>query len=137
MQGALRPYVTAGVALVGASVIAASPVAPPVPDMKVSATPSVSAAMQLTATSNPLIAFSQLFGNTVTNATGLFEQFLATPAPILSQVLVNQGRTPSWFSRPRSRSACCFPTWWSRSEMICVRWERNWPTATSSARDRR
>jgi hypothetical protein len=91
MQGALRPYVTAGVALVGASVIAASPVAPPVPDIKVSATPSVSAAMQLTATSNPLIAFSQLFGNTVTNATGLFEQFLATPAPILSQVLVNQG----------------------------------------------
>ncbi|MGV0873349.1 hypothetical protein [Mycolicibacterium sp. XJ879] len=91
MQGAVRPYVTAGVALVGASVIAVSPVAPPVPDIKVAAAPSVSTAMQLTSTSNPLLAFSELFANTLTNTSGLFEQFAASPAPILQQVLINQG----------------------------------------------
>lgn len=91
MQGAVRPYVTAGVALVGASVIAVSPVAPPVPDIKVAAAPSVSTAMQLASTSNPLLAFSDLFTNTLTNTSGLFQQFAASPAPILQQVLINQG----------------------------------------------
>ncbi len=90
MQGAVRPYVTAGVALVGASVIAVSPVAPPVPDIKVAATPNMSTAMQLASTSNPLLALSQLVGNSLNSASGLFGQFAASPAPILSQVLVNQ-----------------------------------------------
>lgn len=90
MQGAVRPYVTAGVALVGASVIAVSPVAPPVPDLKVAAMPSASTAMQLTSASNPLAALSDLFGNTLASGSGLLEQFLESPAPILNQVLVNQ-----------------------------------------------
>jgi hypothetical protein len=43
MHSALRPYVTAGVALVGSSVIAVTPIAAPQPDIRV-ANPAVSLA---------------------------------------------------------------------------------------------
>ncbi|MGE2723213.1 hypothetical protein [Mycolicibacterium pulveris] len=109
MQRAVRPYMTAGVALVGASVIAVSPVAPPVPDIKVAAAPAVSSAMQLASATNPLIAFSELFSNTLTNASGLFEQFAASPAPILQQVLINQGANLALIANTAEQLAVLFP----------------------------
>lgn len=90
MQVAVRPYVTAGVALVGASVLAVSPVAPPVPEAKLPATSTISAASHLTAATNPIVALTELFNNTVGSASGLTEQFLASPAPILGQLVTNQ-----------------------------------------------
>ncbi|BBY82411.1 hypothetical protein H7I53_13060 [Mycolicibacterium pulveris] len=97
MQGAIRPYLTAGVALVGASVIAVSPVAPPVPDIKVGATPSVSSAMQLASATNPLAALGDLFGNTGNSLNGLVQQVAADPAPILAQLVINQGHALQYF----------------------------------------
>jgi hypothetical protein len=51
MQKAVRSYLTAGVGLAGASVIALSPVAPPLPDVQVPALPDVvhTRALQLAA----------------------------------------------------------------------------------------
>ncbi len=97
MQGAIRPYLTAGVALVGASVIAVSPVAPPVPDIKVAAAPSVSSAMQLASATNPLVALGDLFGNTGNSLNGLVQQVVADPAPILAQLVINQGHALQYF----------------------------------------
>ena len=48
MTAAVRPFVTAGVALVGASVIAVTPIAPPPPDIRVA-----NPAMRLTAAEVP------------------------------------------------------------------------------------
>jgi hypothetical protein len=89
MQATIRPYVTTGVALVGASVIAVSSVAPPVLDTKL-ATPPVVSSTQLTSATNPLEAFAALFENSLDNGGLLVEQFLDSPAPILGQIVTNQ-----------------------------------------------
>ncbi|MGV0835994.1 hypothetical protein [Mycolicibacterium thermoresistibile] len=92
MHARLRPYLTTGVALAGASVIAVAPsIAPLPPDITVQAAPAATAAaVDLAAVSNPLEALIQLFGNSAANTRGLFEAIAEAPAPILSQVLVNQ-----------------------------------------------
>ncbi|MGV0772546.1 hypothetical protein [Mycobacterium syngnathidarum] len=88
MQVAGHPYLAAGVALVGASAIAISPVAPPMPDITV---PAVSSAeVSLSAATDPIQAYMQLFTNTVTNVSTLIGDELADPAPILRQVIDNQ-----------------------------------------------
>ena len=68
MRLALRPYVTTGVALVGAAVIVASPVAPPPPDIQVAAPAVTTAKVQLAAD------FVTLFVDTATNLGLLFDQ---------------------------------------------------------------
>ncbi|MGV0745437.1 hypothetical protein [Mycolicibacterium sp. XJ870] len=88
MQAAARPYFAAGIALVGASAIAISPVAPPLPDIEVPAV--YSAAAELTASANPLEAYLALVTNTVTNVQATIGAELADPAPILLQVIANQ-----------------------------------------------
>ena len=86
MQTALRPYTTAGVALVGASVIAISPVAAPTAAIeKVRDT-----AVELSALVNPIEAFGPVFEATVADLQALGEVIGANPTPILSQILVNQ-----------------------------------------------
>lgn len=88
MQVAAHPYLAAGVALIGASAIAISPVAPPMPDITV---PAVSSAeVSLSAATDPIQAYVQLVTNTFTNASTLIGQELADPAPILRQVIDNQ-----------------------------------------------
>ncbi|HEX2214851.1 MAG TPA: hypothetical protein VHH12_15650 [Mycobacterium sp.] len=83
MQVAVRPYLTTGVALVGAGVIAVSPIAPPVPEIEVPAVHS--APVALTAT------YAELIDNTLSNlgfiGNDLFEEGIA---PILQQIAVNQ-----------------------------------------------
>jgi hypothetical protein len=86
MQAALRPYVTAGVALVGASAIAVSPV---------TATPAAveevhDAALELTALVNPIDAFRPVLEAAAANLQTLSEAIAANPAPILKQILTNQ-----------------------------------------------
>jgi hypothetical protein len=90
MHATIRPYITTGVALVGAGVIAVSTVAPPVLDTRLAAPPTIGAAAQLTSATNPLDAFAALFERSLENGGGLIEQFLDSPAPILGQVVTNQ-----------------------------------------------
>jgi hypothetical protein len=54
MHAAVRPYATAGVALVGASVIAVSPIVPPLPDVHVH-----NPAAQLAVLADPFHAYKQ------------------------------------------------------------------------------
>src|SRR5262245_12222553 len=82
MHTAVRNPLMAGVALAGASVIAVTPVAPPLPDIHVPAV--YSGPVQLTTT------YQELLDNTVANVQALVNEFLAAPAPILTQVLANQ-----------------------------------------------
>jgi hypothetical protein len=87
-QAATRYYLTAGVALVGASVIAVSPMAPPMPDIHL---PSIrSAEAQLAALANPFDAYAQVFQDTIANLQPIIATAAANPAPILSKILSNQ-----------------------------------------------
>ena len=86
MQLALRPYATAGVALVGASVIAVSPVI---------ATPTAieqvrDNAVELSALVKPIDAFRPVFEAAVADLQELGQVIGANPTPILEQILENQ-----------------------------------------------
>ena len=86
MQSALRPYVTAGVALVGASVIAVSPII---------ATPTAieqvrEDAVELSASVDPIAVFRQLIQTTITEAQATGQAIINNPAPILPQLIRNQ-----------------------------------------------
>lgn len=93
MQLASRSYLAAGVALVGASAIAISPLAPPAPDVHLPAIDASSAAVNLTAAANPLQVWAEVIGAAVGNIGGLGEQWMADPAPILTQIIANQLHT--------------------------------------------
>jgi hypothetical protein len=81
----LRPYATAGIALVGASVIAISPVAPPLPDVKI-ANPSVN----LSAAIDPFTPWIDVLENAGGNLEGLVDSWAEAPFPVLQQVIANQ-----------------------------------------------
>jgi hypothetical protein len=85
MQAALRPYATAGVALVGASVIAVSPVTV----TQTAAQEVRDAAVQLSALTNPIDAFGPVFEAAVADLQALGQQIGANPAPILAAILGN------------------------------------------------
>lgn len=83
MQMALRPYVTAGIALVGASVIAVAPIAPH-PDVHLPA-------VQLTAAiDNPIEVFTPVVDAAGTWLTNTIRSEIANPFPILHQIVTNQ-----------------------------------------------
>ncbi|OBF34421.1 hypothetical protein A5719_26385 [Mycolicibacterium peregrinum] len=88
MQVAARPYLAAGVALFGASAIAMSPIAPPMPDIAVPAVSS--AAVSLSAATDPIQAYADLFANTIANVSALIGTEVTDPAPVLLQVITNQ-----------------------------------------------
>jgi hypothetical protein len=93
MQVASRPRLNAGIALVGASVIAVCPLAPTMPhDIHL---PSVqSAAVELAAlaapVANPVEQWAQVIQTAVANLGQLGQQLAADPAPILQQIIANQ-----------------------------------------------
>ncbi|ODR26516.1 hypothetical protein [Mycolicibacterium porcinum] len=88
MQLAARPYLAAGVSLLGAGAIAISPVAPPMPDITV---PAISSAqVNLSAATDPIQAYIDLFTNVFTNVQDRIGDELADPAPILQQIVANQ-----------------------------------------------
>jgi len=77
MQLALRPYATAGVALLSATAIVSSPVMPP-PELRIAA-PIV----------QPLASFQELFENTSANLATLLPALTTDPLPVLTQILEN------------------------------------------------
>ena len=92
MQVALRrSYATAGVAFVGAGVIAITPIAPPVPDMHL---PSLrSPAVELTALPSWLQWVDDGTANVqaqIAAVVGLIQDEIADPLPVLSQIVQNQ-----------------------------------------------
>jgi hypothetical protein len=96
MQVASRPRLNAGIAVVGASVIAVCPLAPQMPDVHL---PSVqSAAVELASAVsaiaapvvNPIDQWTQVVQAAVANLGALGKQLAADPAPILQQILANQ-----------------------------------------------
>jgi hypothetical protein len=95
MQVASRPRLNAGIALVGASVIAVSPLAPPMPDIHLPNPAHVVASVELAAaalaTAPP--SYAQVIQEAVANAQALLTTFEANPTPILSQVAHNQAIT--------------------------------------------
>lgn len=117
MQLALRPYVTAGVAIVGAGVIAATPITAAAPEIQNRAV-TLSAAVQnldlpspadagpfaailgeanpfatpLAESSfvDPIARWAEVLELTSTNLTKLVQNALADPAPVLRQIIANQ-----------------------------------------------
>ncbi|QEN12804.1 hypothetical protein ACRDU6_08975 [Mycolicibacterium sp. ELW1] len=90
MNAAIRPYATAGVALVGASVIAISPLAPPMPDVQALQRSVSSASVELSAAVNPIENWVQVFQKSAANLGAIGQQIAASPAPILKQIVENQ-----------------------------------------------
>ncbi|MGV0815802.1 hypothetical protein ABQF34_27950 [Mycolicibacterium boenickei] len=101
MQLSLRPYITAGVAIAGASVIAATPITPTPTQLasEVHALQSSSAAVELTALAealdtsswvDPIANWGEVFELAGANLLILAEAASADPFPVLSQVIENQ-----------------------------------------------
>ncbi len=90
MNAAVRPYATAGVALVGASVIAISPLAPPMPDLQAVQRSVSSVGVELSAAMNPIENWIQVFQKSAANLGAIGQQIGDSPAPILKQIVLNQ-----------------------------------------------
>lgn len=81
MNLALRPYVTAGVALVGASVIAVTPLAAPPPAIQTHAV-QLSAAVD-----NPIDVFAPVFDKANTVVQAAIQAEVGKPFPILNALI--------------------------------------------------
>jgi hypothetical protein len=100
----MRPYLAAGVAVVGASLIAVNPVAPTIAadvqeravrltgaitsdiaDVTTNAATAVAAAA-----TNPITLWSDVLNTALTNTQTLANEWLADPFPIMAQVIHNQ-----------------------------------------------
>src|SRR5258705_4015789 len=95
MHAAIRPYATGGIALVGASVIAVSPIAPPLPDIHLPNPAHVAASVELAAATLAATppSYAEVIQEAVANAQALLNTFTANPTPILSQIAKNQAAT--------------------------------------------
>ncbi len=95
MHAAIRPYATGGIALVGASVIAVSPIAPPLPDIHLPNPAHVAASVELAAATLAATppSYAQVIQEAIANAQALLNTFMANPTPILSQIAKNQAAT--------------------------------------------
>jgi hypothetical protein len=91
MHVAARPHVTAGIALAGAAVIAASPIAPPLPDIHLPNPHELqAAAVRLTAGWDPLAPWKTALNAASSNASTLADNFFLAPGVGLQQAIVNQ-----------------------------------------------
>jgi hypothetical protein len=90
MQAAVRSYKTMGVALVGASVVAVSPLAPPMPHVQAVERAVSSAGVELDALVNPIEAWVQVLQAAGANLGAIGQELVDNPTPILSQVIANQ-----------------------------------------------
>lgn len=86
MQSALRPYVTAGVALVGASAIAVTPVSVP----QAAVEHLSDRAVELSALVNPVDVFGPIYRDALANLQSTAESVVQNPSPILGQLIRNQ-----------------------------------------------
>ncbi|OPX06765.1 hypothetical protein [Mycobacterium sp. AT1] len=87
---AVRSYLTAGVAVVGASALIAAPLAVPPPEIHLPAIHASSAEVQLAALANPIAEWVTVVQTTFANVAALGIQFQNDPAPILAEILKNQ-----------------------------------------------
>ena len=90
MHTAVRPYFTGGIALVGASVIAVSPIAPPLPDIHLPNPVQVAKEVELAAFVNPITTLTDVIQTAINNLSTTGGQVLADPFPVLQQIGVNQ-----------------------------------------------
>jgi hypothetical protein len=91
MHVAVRPYVTTGVALVGASVIAVTPVTEATPpDLRTANT-----AVQLTAAESAWEFYPLVVRATLENAGIMAQRYLAQPIPIIQAILGNEVTAPT------------------------------------------
>ena len=90
MQAAVRSYRTMGVALVGASVVAVSPMAPPLPHVQAVERAVSSAGVELDALVNPIEQWVQVLQAAGANLGTIAQTIIDNPTPILSQVIANQ-----------------------------------------------
>jgi hypothetical protein len=88
MQVAVRSYLTAGIAAVGATAIALAPIQPTLPDVQVPSSHVMS--VNLAAAINPIEAWVQVVQGAVTNVGGLVDQVVASPFPVTGQLIDNQ-----------------------------------------------
>jgi hypothetical protein len=89
VQIAVRSYLTAGVAAVGVTALAVSPIAPPAPTpFSVPSHTSVSA-VELSALVNPIEVFAPIFEQAIGDIGALAQRWLESPAPILEQIIAN------------------------------------------------
>ncbi len=79
MQQTLRPYVTAGVAIVGASLIAATPTVPP---------PNISVARDVALTASS--AWDEVFNTAQQNLTQMLNNYYLAPGVAFQQFIANQ-----------------------------------------------
>ncbi|MED5815117.1 hypothetical protein VST63_22380 [Mycolicibacterium sp. 050232] len=122
MQLSLRPYVTAGVAIAGASVIAVTPITP-TPNALAAQTPAIhssSAAVELTALADaldttsfvdPIGYWGEVLATTQTNLLALVDAASANPFPVLSQVIENQTGYADTIGTALSAAAQKLETW--------------------------
>ncbi|MCV7226576.1 hypothetical protein [Mycolicibacterium komossense] len=90
MQLAVRSYLTAGVALVGAGAIAVSPISLAPPEVHVPALSASAAAVNLAAAVDPITEWVQVLQTTFANVAAIGSQVQSDPAPILQQFITNQ-----------------------------------------------
>ncbi|PQM46347.1 hypothetical protein C1Y40_03492 [Mycobacterium talmoniae] len=97
MQAALRPYLTAGIAVVGAGVVAVSPVAAPptlpdvaMPAVQLTAGIDFGQLADLGSPTDPLGVYSALATNSFNDLSAIAGERFADPAPILGAILHNQ-----------------------------------------------
>lgn len=91
MHAAVRPYLATGVALVGAASIAVMPIQPSNPMIAVPAVPAISSqAFTLTAQTNPIALWAEVFSDAIANVGALGGDVLSDPAPVVRQLLKNQ-----------------------------------------------
>lgn len=90
MYVSARSYLTAGIALFGASAIALTPITPstPMPDIALPAVSSVT--VDLTSTANPIALWAEVLAQAAENVAGIGQDWLSDPAPILRQIITNQ-----------------------------------------------
>ena len=90
MSATVQPRLKIGIAVAGASAIALAPVIQPMPDIAEPLARSVStAAVALSATTNPIEQWLQIINTAIANGGALAEAYLANPAPILRQLILN------------------------------------------------
>lgn len=85
MVAGVKPYLSAGIALVGASIIAVSPVGPPPVELA-----AASPAVQLAAIPSPLQLYPRVAGTALDNGGALLSHYFADPFPITAATLRNQ-----------------------------------------------
>ncbi|AKK28046.1 hypothetical protein [Mycobacterium sp. EPa45] len=89
MYTAIRPYATAGVALLGAGAVAVTPIAPIIDPIHSAAQLFSHADVGLVALVDPISAYTNLVTHTVASLTGLANEVAADPLPILRAMLGN------------------------------------------------